>query len=90
MNICYLALSIGTRRIAGNLQCEGCYGVWGWRPQPLEAIGGLGQVPHLPEPGGLGAKPQPPEARGLGKSPQRSKKFFCKNNLILGLLFTSW
>ena len=71
MNICYLALSIGTRRIARNLQCVGCYG-------GLAAIVGLGQVPYLPEPGGLGAKPQPPEARGLEEEPPSLKEFFLQ------------
>ena len=48
MNICYLALSIGTRRIARNLQCVGCYGSlgaeppaagvnWGFRASPPSA-----------------------------------------------------
>ena len=78
MNICYLALSIGTRLIARNLQCGGCYGVWGQRPQPLELIGGLGKVLHLSELGGLGAKPQPPEARGLGEKPPALKEIFLQ------------
>ena len=78
MNICYLALSIGTRRIARNLQCVGCYGLWGRSPQSHETIGGLGRVPHLPEPGVLGAKPQPPEARGLGKEPPALKEIFLQ------------
>ena len=65
-------------------------GVWGRSPQLPEAIGGLKQIPHLPQPGGLGAKPQPPEVRGLREEPPALKIFFCKNNLILGLLFTSW
>ena len=43
MNICYLALSIGTRRIARNLQCVGCYGGlvpwdnWGFGASPPSA-----------------------------------------------------
>jgi len=46
----------------------------GWSPHPLEAIGGLGANPQLPEARGFGRSPHPLEAfGGLRANPQPLK-----------------
>ena len=74
MNICYLALSIGTRRIARNLQCVGCYG--GLVPRDNW---GFGASPPSARAWSSGGKAPATGGTGPGeKAPSAQRNFFAK------------